>query len=301
MRWLNRSIATIIATLQLLDIYRYRCGGVQELHLPSCTRKNLRSSRKLLELKIIVPTTSIWSYLYQFYCIFFPTCFIVRNSRERTLTTSSFEDRKLHVSYAELLKSTNGFSEDNLIGSGSFSLVYRGILYGNGAIVAIKVLNLQQKGASKSFINECNALRSLRHCNILKIISASSSIDHKGNDFKSLIFEFMSNGSLDQWLHYKNDEQHQRKCLRFIYRLNIAVDVAYALEYLHHHCQTPIVHCDLKPRNILLDEDMVAHVGDFGLVNFLFEASNNPSKSQTLSVGLKGSIGYIAPGKFSTR
>ena len=110
----------------------------------------------------------------------------------------------------------------------------------------------------------------------------------------------MSNGSLDQWLHSKNDEQHQMKSLRFIQRLNIAVDVAYALEYLHHHCQTPIVHCDLKPSNILLDEDMVAHVGNLGMVNFLFEASNNPSKSQTLSVGLKGSIGYIAPSKFST-
>ncbi|KAM4078853.1 hypothetical protein ACB094_09G071800 [Castanea mollissima] len=78
-------------------------------------------------------------------------------------------------------------------------------------------------------------------------------------------------------------------------RLNIAVDVAYALEYLHHNCETPIVHCDLKPSNILLDEDMVAHVGDFGLVKFLFEESNNLSKTQILSVGLKGSIGYIPP------
>jgi serine/threonine protein kinase len=109
------------------------------------------------------------------------------------------------------------------------------------------------------------------------------------------------NGSLDQWLHPKNDEQHQSKRLTFIQRLNIAIDVAYALEYLHHHCQSPIVHCDLKPSNILLDEDMVAHVGDFGLAKFLFEASNNHSKTQTLSIGLKGSIGYIPPGNFSAR
>ena len=188
-----------------------------------------------------------------------------------------------------------------LIGSGNFGSIYKGVLSKNGAIVLVKVLKLQQKGASRSFINKCNALRSIRHHNLLKIISACSSIDHEGNDFKSLIFEFMCNVSLDQWLHTKNDEQHQRKSLRFIQRLNIALDVAYALEYLHHHCQTPIVHCDLKPSNILLDEVMVAHVGDFGLVNFLFEASNNPSKSQTLSIGLKGSIGYIAPSMFSTR
>ena len=276
------------------------CGGVQELHLPTCTRKNHTSSRKLLALKIVIPITGMVIFILVL-LYFFPTCFIVRNSRERALTTSSFEDRKLRVTYAELLKSTNGFSENNLIGSGSFGSVYKGVLSKNGAIVAVKVLNLQQKGASKSFINECNALRSIRHRNLLKIISACSSIDHEGNDFKSLIFEFMCNGSLEQWLHCKNDEQHQSKRLRFIQRLDIVVDIANALEYLHHHCQAPIVHCDLKPSNILLDEDMVAHVGDFGLVNFLFEASNNPSKSQTLSTGLKGSIGYIPPGYFLSR
>ena len=276
------------------------CGGVQELHLPTCTGKNLCSSRKLLALKIVIPISSMVIFVLVL-LYFFPTCFVMRNSREGALTKPSFEDRKLRVSYARLLKSTNGFSKNNLIGSGSFGSVYKGVLSENGAIVAVKVLNLQQKGASKSFINECNALRGIRHRNLLKIISACSSTDHEGNDFKSLIFEFMCNGSLDQWLHPKNNVQHWSKRLRFIQRLNIAIDVAYALEYLHHHCQTPIVHCDLKPSNILLDEDMVAHVGDFGLVNFLFEASNNPSKSQTLSVGLKGSIGYIPPGNFFTR
>ena len=113
----------------------------------------------------------------------------------------------------------------------------------------------------------------------------------------------MCNESLDEWLHPKDDEQHpkKKKILSFIQRLNIAIDVANALEYLHHHCQTPIVHCDLKPRNIFLDEDMVAHVGDFGLVKFLFDASKNPYRTQTLSCGLKGSIGYIPPGNFLTK
>ncbi|XP_075637276.1 LRR receptor-like serine/threonine-protein kinase EFR isoform X1 [Castanea sativa] len=270
------------------------CGGVQELHLPTCTRKNPHSSTKLLALKIVIPFTSMVIFVL-ILLYFFRACFIVKKSRERALTASSFEDRTLLVSYAELLKSTNGFSENNLIGSGSFGSVYKGVLSRNGAIVAIKVLNLQKQGASESFINECNALRSIRHRNLLKIISACSSSNYEGNEFKSLIFEFMCNGSLDQWLHPKDDEQYQNRRLSFIQRLNIAVDVAYALEYLHHNCETPIVHCDLKPSNILLDEDMVAHVGDFGLVKFLFEESNNLSKTQILSVGLKGSIGYIPP------
>ena len=276
------------------------CGGVQGLHLSMCSSKNPNFSRKLLVLGIIIPVTSIIIFVLLL-LYFFPTCSIVKNSREGALTASSFEFWQLPISFAELLESTNGFSENNLIGSGSFGSVYKGVLSRNGAVVAVKVLNLQQQGALKSFINECNALRDIRHRNLLKIISVCSSVDHEGNDFKSLIFEFMCNGSLEQWLHPKSDEQHQRKNLSFLQRLNIAIDVAYALEYLHHHSQMPIVHCDLKPSNILLDEDMVARVGDFGLVKYIFEASKNLSNTQTLSSGLKGSIGYIPPGNFSTK
>jgi Leucine-rich repeat (LRR) protein len=276
------------------------CGGVPELLLPKCYTKSPRSYVKSLVLKVVIPVILTLSLL-----CFFLTCCMVKKWRKRPLATSSLKDLRLaSISYAELHASTNGFSVDNLIGSGSFGFVYKGVLSSCGAIVAVKVLNLQQRGASKSFINECNALRSLRHRNLLKIITACSSIDHQGIDFKSLVFEFMSNGSLDQWLHPIEDKQHRCKRLSFIQRLNIAIDVAYALEYLHLHCHTSIVHCDVKPSNVLLNEDMVAHVGDFGLAKFVFEASHNLSKNQSmsdcLSSVLKGSIGYIPPGMFST-
>ena len=91
----------------------------------------------------------------------------MKNSREGALTASSFEVWQLPISYAELLESTNEFSENNLIGSGRFGSVYKGVLSRNGAVVAVKVLNLQQQGALKSFINECNALRDIRHRNLL--------------------------------------------------------------------------------------------------------------------------------------
>lgn len=273
------------------------CGGIPELQLTTCSRKSSGSSGKVLALRVAIPITSIiiFSIVLLYFC---SSCSMMKNSRKRPLASSSSTDRQLRVSYAELLESTNSFSADNLIGSGSFGTVYKGVLPSNGAIVAIKVLNLQLHGASKSFIDECNALRSIRHRNLLKIVTACSSIDHQGNDFKCLVFEFMSNGSLDQWLHPKDDERHESKRLSFTQRLNIAIDVACALEYLHRDCQTPIVHCDIKPSNILLDEDLVAHVGDFGLAKFLFEASrhqDNSSEKQTMSAGLKGSIGYIPP------
>ncbi|CAL8169126.1 unnamed protein product [Prunus armeniaca] len=92
----------------------------------------------------------------------------------------------------------------------------------------------------------------------------------------------MDNGSLDSWLYPRAEEQCQIKRLGVIQRLNISIDIASALDYLHYHCETAIVHCDLKPSNVLLDEDMVADVGDFGLARFLLETSNDPSQSQTL-------------------
>ncbi|KAL4309517.1 hypothetical protein GQ457_01G041020 [Hibiscus cannabinus] len=111
----------------------------------------------------------------------------------------------------------------------------------------------------------------------------------------------MPNGSLEQWLHdapgEKNATQHgEPKILNFLQRLNIAIDVASALDYLHHHCEVPVVHCDLKPSNILLDHDMVAHVGDFGLARFFPKHMNNFSGNSTsTSHGLKGTIGYVPP------
>ncbi|RVW24404.1 Receptor kinase-like protein Xa21 [Vitis vinifera] len=134
----------------------------------------------------------------------------------------------------------------------------------------------------------------------IKVVTSCSSIDHSGGEFKALVMEFMSNGSLHNWL-YPEDSQ-SRSSLSLIQRLNIAIDVASAMDYLHHDCDPPVVHCDLKPGNVLLDDDMAAHVGDFGLARFL---SQNPSQSESSTIGLKGSIGYIAPeyglgGKAST-
>ncbi|KAI5325863.1 hypothetical protein L3X38_034937 [Prunus dulcis] len=270
------------------------CGGIPELLLPACSSQKAHSSRGLLTRKVIIPVTCGLALVITLSC-FIAARSMVKKSRGRPGILQSYKDWKLGVSYSELVHSTNGFSVDNLIGLGSFGSVYKGVVPSDGTTVAIKVFNLQQPGSFKSFLDECNALRSIRHRNLLKIITACSSIDNQGNDFKSLVFEYMANGSLDSWLHPRDDVQSQCKRLSLIQRLTIAIDVASALDYLHHHCETSIAHCDLKPSNVLLDEDMVAHVGDFGLARFLLEASNNPSESQSISTGLKGSIGYIPP------
>ncbi|CAN6581488.1 unnamed protein product [Malus baccata var. baccata] len=261
------------------------CGGIPQLHLHPCPKNLQHSSRGLLSPKVVIPIACALAFIIVVLC-FFVACSMLKKSRDRHATTRSYKDWKSSVSYSELVKSTNGFSVDNLIGSGTIvksTNVYKGVIPSDGTIVVVKVLNLQQEGASKSFIDECKALRSVRHRNLLKIITACSSIDNQGKDFKSLVFEFMENGSLDSWLYPRCEEESPNKRLSFMQRLNIAIDVASALDYLHHHCETSIVHCDLKPSNVLLDEDMVAHVGDFGLARLLFETSNDPSFSQTMS------------------
>ncbi|RDX63609.1 putative LRR receptor-like serine/threonine-protein kinase, partial [Mucuna pruriens] len=269
------------------------CGGVPELNFPACTIRKASQLRNFLAPKVAIPIASALLLVLFLSCFLF--FLIVKRARKKTPTSTSEKDLQLEISYSEIAKCTGGFSQDNLIGSGSFGSVYKGTLSGDGSSVAVKVLNLQQRGASRSFIDECQVLRSIRHRNLLKIITAISTVDHQGNDFKALVFEFMSNGSLEDWLHTVNNVQYQTKTLTFIQRLRIAIDIACALEYLHHFCETPIVHCDIKPSNVLLDNDMVAHVGDFGLATFLFEESSKFSTQSVMSASLRGSIGYIPP------
>ncbi|KAK2993733.1 hypothetical protein RJ640_018354 [Escallonia rubra] len=283
----NASSASVLGNDKL-------CGGVQDLHLPHCSGDKSRQSKEFRKLKVVIPVTA--SFILVIILCSFAACYMIRRPENRPLTASSPRDWQLGTSYSEMVQATSGFSEENLVGSGSFGSVYKGVLYGYGTVVAVKVINLQHHGASKSFMDEIKALRGIRHRNLLKIISACSSKDHQGNPFKCIVFEFMSNGSLDQWLHPNDNGNSQTKSLDVVQRLNIAIDVASALDYLHNNCDTPIVHCDLKPSNILLDGDMTAHVGDFGLATFLFQPSNDPSSAETVSVsGLKGSIGYIPP------
>ncbi|XP_027171764.1 probable LRR receptor-like serine/threonine-protein kinase At3g47570 [Coffea eugenioides] len=154
-------------------------------------------------------------------------------------------------SYYDLLHSTDNYSESNLLGEGSFGSIYKGIL-SDGIVVAIKVFNLQVEGALKSFDRECEVLRSLHHRNLTMVFGSYSN-----PDLKALVLKYMPNGNLDKWLSFRDH------FLDLFQRVNIMIDVACVLEYLYYDYDTPVVHCDLKPSNILLDEDMAAHVSDF--------------------------------------
>ncbi|CAI9757221.1 unnamed protein product [Fraxinus pennsylvanica] len=179
------------------------------------------------------------------------------------------------ISYYEVLNATNKIGEENLIGKGSIGSVYKGI-FSDKMIVAIKIFNLDLEGANHSFDTECKILCNILHRNLVKVISSCSKLD-----LKALVMEYMPNGNLTKWL------SSSYYFLNLAQRLEIMIDVASALGYLHYGYPYPIVHCDLKPSNKLLDEDMVAHVADFGIAK-LFTEDQRILITKTL-----GTIGYM--------
>jgi len=220
------------------------CGGIPKLRLPTCL-KAMRSSKSLASRLTIIIVCVVT-------CILLVSSFLVlywmKKSKKKPASTISKMDLLPTISYKMLHQATNGFSLNNLIGSGSFGSVYKGVLYQEERLVAVKVFNLQTKGSHNNFMVECNVLRNVRHRNLIKILTCCSSINYNGDEFKALVFEFMTNGSLDMWLHLMIDRQNQSKSLGILQRLIITIDVAFALNYLHNYCEQQIIHCDLAPK-----------------------------------------------------
>ncbi|KAL9679919.1 hypothetical protein QQ045_017790 [Rhodiola kirilowii] len=263
------------------------CGGVPLAELPKCPKLKSSKAKRLAATKaaIVIGIIACVALASALACFF-------RKKRSKagpSDASSAKPDSYLRISYKDLLKATDNFSASNLIGVGSFGSVYKGVIEQEMPI-AVKVLNLARQGALKSFKAECKAPSKIRHRNLLKILSSCASLDFAGKDFLALVFEFMPNGSLDTWLHESSRNLSLRQ------RVHIAVDVACALDYLHHQCEPNVVHCDLKPSNVLLDADMVAHVGDFGLAKLLhFSDSGSFSQDKSSSFAVKGTVGYVPP------
>ncbi|RCV29723.1 hypothetical protein SETIT_6G035200v2 [Setaria italica] len=273
------------------------CGGIAQLKLPPCSDNGSTSNNKRSHKLVMIVSTATAFLGISLLLALCALCHQRRKLIKAEHALPLINDQYARVSYVNLMNATNSFASENLIGIGSFGSVYKGtmISHDQEVVVAVKVLNLQQRGASQSFIAECETLRCARHRNLVKILTVCSSIDSGGLDFKAIVFDFLPNGNLDQWLHHRLREHGTHSRIDLVQRIDIAIHVASALEYLHHYKPTPIVHCDLKPSNILLDNDMVAHVGDFGLARFVHQDQINPSDISSGWATRRGTIGYAPP------
>lgn len=191
-------------------------------------------------------------------------------------------DTKIKLSAREISRATMKYSEASIIGRGGFSIVYKGVL-SSGIVVAVKKLNIENRPEiEKSFISESTTLGRIRHRNLVKLIGTLTT-----RTFKCLILEYISNGNLDLHLHSPASE------LSWERRLKIALGVAHGLVYLHNETGFGrVLHCDLKPSNVLLDDDFEPHISDFGISRMIF---SDADKSVSVD-GMQGSIGYAAPG-----
>ncbi|CDP20832.1 unnamed protein product [Coffea canephora] len=272
------------------------CGGVKSLQLPKCQRLLPSAEGKtslfvvLILVFVIFPIVLLLAYVQQ-------------KCQKKLTSDSPLGDQFPKISYTELFQTTDGFSEGNLIARGRYSSVYKGSLNYSDKTVAVKVINLQNQGSRRSFTAECESLRNVRHRNLAKIITACSGTDYEGNEFKALVYEFMAGGSLESWLHPSSSNSMQPKNLNLIQRLNIAIDVASALVYLHHFCAIPVIHRDIKPSNILLDNELCAHLGDFSSARSLLLAIDRSRNEgiRARTIELVGTVGYVALGNYHTR
>ncbi|KAG9456080.1 hypothetical protein H6P81_000588 [Aristolochia fimbriata] len=186
-------------------------------------------------------------------------------------------------SYDQLRRATDGFKEE--LGRGSFGAVYKGAIGGNGEtrrLVAVKRLEKVIEEGEREFLTEMRSIGRTHHRNLVRLLG----VCHEGQT-RLLVYEYMSNGSLASFIFKKVDDDRPR--LRWNERVRIAVDVARGILYLHQDCEPHIIHCDIKPQNILMDASRTAKICDFGLAKLL-----GPDQTRTFTA-VRGTRGYLAP------
>ncbi|XP_021756793.1 putative leucine-rich repeat receptor-like serine/threonine-protein kinase At2g24130 [Chenopodium quinoa] len=281
--------------LSLLDVNSFLgnnglCGSIKGM--PSCQNKNFR--HHYMFLPILVSAFGVVGL-----CIFGRSMVLERrikgayNGKDTESLKQMYEEPKYpRISHQQLVEATSGFNSSSLVGSGRFGRVYEGTLQDNTK-VAVKVLDCRaDTKVSGSFKRECQVLKNIRHRNLVRIITICSK-----PDFKAIVFPLMSNGSLENHLYPCNGLSRGLDLGQLV---NICTNVAEGMAYLHHHSPVKVVHCDLKPSNILLDDHMNALVTDFGIAKLVKEDDESLSVHDSASFNstdelLCGSVGYIAP------
>jgi len=181
--------------------------------------------------------------------------------------------------YKDLHRATDGFRERNLLGVGGFGRVYRGVLSASDLEIAVKRISHDSRQGVREFVAEVVSIGRLRHRNLVQLLGYC-----RRKDELLLVYDYMSNGSLEKYLH-----DPQTPAMFWPERYSIIKGVAAGLLYLHEDWEKVVVHRDIKASNVLLDEHMNGHLGDFGLARLY----DHGTDAQTTHV--VGTMGYLAP------
>ena len=254
------------------------------LHTSSRTR-----SKKKAKIILIGITSAAATFLFA--CLYVLICHRKRKGLWFLLCKTSSKTEKKYEAmivsygslapkrymYSEVMKITS--SRNNQLGKGGYGVVFKGRLH-NGRLVAVKFLH-DCKGNGDEFVNEVMSIGRTSHVNVVSLFGFCL----EGSK-RALIYEYMPNGSLDKYIYSENPKE----ILGWERLYAIALGIARGLEYLHHSCNTRIVHFDIKPQNILLDKDFNPKIADFGLAKLC-----HTKESKLSMTGARGTIGFIAP------
>ncbi|PAN29099.2 hypothetical protein PAHAL_5G198300 [Panicum hallii] len=265
---------------------------------PNCTTDS--SGRSHMSRMVIVASTSGLLFL----CLLIPVVFLTckygllpfksknepriesKSKNEPRIESFLQKNGNLHPKryhYADVKRMTKSFAVK--LGQGGFGAVYKGNL-SNGCQVAVKMLK-DTMGDGEEFMNEVASISRTSHVNVVTLLGFCL----EGSK-RALIYEYMPNGSLERYAFSNNI--NSENTLSWEKLFDITIGIARGLEYLHRGCNTRIVHFDIKPHNILLDQDFCPKVSDFGLAKLCL------NKESAISIGgARGTIGYIAPEVYS--
>ncbi|CAL4965088.1 unnamed protein product [Urochloa decumbens] len=263
----------------------FECHCYEGVHSATCGSK--RGEMKIIRIVLMASAASLL-----FPCIYVMVCH--RKGQmlrlllgKNTISSTERNIEALIVSYGSLAPKRYKYSEvikitsslNNKLGEGGYGVVYKGRLH-DGRPVAVKFLH-DCKGNGEEFVNEVMSIGRTSHVNIVSLygfcLERSKWV---------LIYEYMPNGSLDRYIYSDNPKE----MLGWQKLYLIAIGIARGLEYLHHSCNTRIVHFDIKPQNILLDQGFCPKVADFGLAKLC-----HAKESKLSMTGARGTIGFIAP------
>ncbi|ONI15694.1 hypothetical protein PRUPE_3G056100 [Prunus persica] len=248
------------------------CGNLNMPEQVSCEKKETKKRTQNSNIvPIVVPIVGISILLLSVAAIWLGI-----KRRRQNATIGSLESRKRQFSYSEILNITNNL--EKTLGKGGFGTVYYGCI--DKTEVAVKMLSPSSVQGPQQFHAEVDLLLRVHHINLISLVGYCNDKTNKG-----LVYEYMANGNLQKHLAGSSSN-----VLTWEGRLQIAIEAAQGLEYMHHGCTPPMIHRDVKSSNILLNENFQAKISDFGLSrNFTEEDGTH------ILTGVAGTPGYLAP------